>query len=89
MGERKAAGMDGIPAGEVQDLLTHLVTEKYYADNDRWTEEEILDQVSNHLLFPVAAGWWADQLSFLAQIRTFLAAGKNFNPSAQHLHLVL
>ena len=45
VGDRKAAGIDGMPDGEIQDLLTYLVAEKYYGEEERWTEDQILNQV--------------------------------------------
>lgn len=47
---RKEAGMDGSMT-EIKDLLTFMVTEKYFAAHDRWDEDNILNQVSQGLLF--------------------------------------
>lgn len=44
VGARRAKGDDS-DEREVKDLLTFMVEEKYFAQNDKWTEEDILNQV--------------------------------------------
>ena len=45
IGERRKRGLEDNSVG-VKDLLTYMVEDKYYAsDEDRWTEEDILNQV--------------------------------------------
>src|SRR5689334_12862004 len=46
---RKEAGMDG-GVTEIKDLLTFMVTEKYFSSHDRWDEDKILNQVSRGLM---------------------------------------
>ena len=60
----KAAGMDA-RSGETDDLLTHLVTEKFFADGGDggpWTEDDILNQILTFL----ATGWVSPFPSLLA-----------------------
>jgi len=71
VGERKTAGMDGMPAGEVQDVLTYLVAEKYYSNDDRWTEEQILNQVCISMLLSVAVEQWANPMAFRRFLRSW------------------
>ncbi|KAK3354034.1 cytochrome P450 [Lasiosphaeria hispida] len=65
VGAAKAAGMDGGP-DEGNDLLTFMVAEKYYADSDRWTEDDIMNQILTFLAagHETTAGalTWATQL---------------------------
>ncbi|GAB1316901.1 Cytochrome P450 monooxygenase FUM15 [Madurella fahalii] len=65
VGARKAAGMDS-SEGNAKDLLTYMIAEKYYADSDRWTEKEIMDQILTFL----AAGHQttADALTWATQL---------------------
>ncbi|KAK4445625.1 cytochrome P450 4F5 [Podospora aff. communis PSN243] len=64
----KAAGMDG-RLGEDDDLLTYMVVEKYFpgdGDGDRWTEQDILNQILSFLAAghetTAGACVWATQL---------------------------
>lgn len=40
----RAAGMSSNPEA-IKDFLTFMISEKYFADTDRWLEEDILAQV--------------------------------------------
>ncbi|KAK0732281.1 cytochrome P450 [Lasiosphaeris hirsuta] len=65
VGAEKAAGMK-YNVDEVKDLLTFMVAEKYYADSDRWTEDDIMNQILTFLAagHETTAGalTWATQL---------------------------
>lgn len=45
---------EGTGEREVTDLLTFMVEEKYFAENDRWTEKDILNQVCSRLTSPIS-----------------------------------
>ncbi|KAK3312699.1 cytochrome P450 [Apodospora peruviana] len=69
VGARKAAGTtNGVEKNEQQDLLTFMITEKYFAssESERWTESEIMDQILTFL----AAGHQttADALTWSTQL---------------------
>ncbi|KXX74106.1 Cytochrome P450 4F5 [Madurella mycetomatis] len=65
VGASKAAGK-GSSEEKAKDLLTFMVAEKYYADSDQWTENEIMDQILTFL----AAGHQttADALTWATQL---------------------
>ena len=46
VGARKAAGMSSNPE-TIKDFLTFMISEKYFADANRWHEDDILAQVGS------------------------------------------